>query len=1585
MNMSSYNNKNVLSGKNSNQISVSDFSMSEYECLDKSFKRSKFARSVLSKKIHLMKEANIDYKFHPQNLKFLPGIALLESHLRNKVSDAVLSKIEGLCALYGALSETSSSTGFLSILTLYVKTHCHSSLSSQLKEIVEKLFAGYETQSSTRPVWLDSMSAVLTDWKLIVANPAFSKISRVLSLLVTLGAMDSKSINLGGFELFSIEAQPRQATAVDLIDALIDTITFFAEGAYQCFTSGSLRPLLFSSTELVKIEEDYVQKLSEWEFVRNGNLQKFSGKTESQFDKELKLLIETLHDMYKTMQNGTEKKIVHQRWEILSKIQTEYISVRVSGGLRKSPFCVKVFGLSGVGKSTFTDLTQVAVLKAMNMPCTSDYICTLNEADKYMSNYRSYITGIKIDDYGNTKKEFWDTSPSDWIIKICNNIREYAVMADVANKGKITIEPGCLTITTNVQDMHAGLTSYNPMSILRRAHVHVNLKVKPEFQDQRGMLDSAKVFDTFGSLDTINDIWNITIEEPQASDNGVNFNCFNIIKSDIDIFEYLQYIVDEARKHEHRQTGIVDSFQEPSNLVNLCVDCGKLQQNCECCEPQFGFRLAHAIKQQSKDFKWKLDRQRIIYESKVEDIAIESVYSFVKYFESSPYSIWTNWIPEQWFNNQYVKGMIMSIDADLIQTTISNYMKNFIARIICFLFVTFCFNFYFGIFCSLISFVYLLLCYTMIVETKKNEYFKHLVKARGVLPIVFKNIRDQHVNYACGAFAGLAVLYGIAQTIKALKSNISLQGKLMPRCVADIQERDQEANPWSNDSSDDRADVEKPLSDMSQSQSLIKTNVMQIVIGSEISNAFALTTNVILIPHHMLPEETSDAVLFYGKRKIPFKLNPLYSSRVGSKDLVGIYVPNTGPLKNALPRFAVNYLRKPVIMSLIGYDNDRKAYRDRSWWQFSRGVSNGPTVFDGSYYDLQKPTFGGQCMSFILSESKDKHILGFHIGGVTGTVKGCGVAVCRPELEGMISNLESLSDTHIIGPQARDLADTIGDVEFVQTPDIHYKSPIRYIEKDCQIEVYGSVEGRSTYRSSVIETPISATVQEVCGVVNKWGPPKFQKPIVNGDKIDQQNWRPWYESLVVSSKPSIGFDPALVDVAIKDYEFEMKIAFEEQKSLWSKQIKPLTDIETVSGIDGLRFIDSMVSKTSMGYPFGGPKRNYLIDLEPTEDCTNPREFTPNIKEIINELFEYCDNKQFINQPFNASLKDEPTKLTKDKVRVFQAAPVALQFAIRKYFLPLARFISCNPLLSECAVGINAHGPEWDSLSKHMAKFGDDRVIAGDYSKYDLRMPAQLTISAFGIMIHIAEWSKNYSAQDINRMKVIMFDVVYPLVAYNGDMLRLIGTNPSGQNMTVYLNSIVNSLLHRLAFYDCYSVSELKIIGKELGLQRRANFRDLVALATYGDDAKGSVRSGYDKFNHVSMANFLEANDMKFTMPDKESDPVPFMSRFRADFLKRKDRYDEDLGHFVGMLEEDSIFKSLMSILESKTSSPEEVCCQNVDGALREWFFHGREVFNLRLEQMKEIVAREDLICLTLNEDYDFRVRQWKKRYLHKED
>lgn len=1574
----------------------------------KSFNRKKFLRNILAKKIHLQKEAHIapSHRFTPQALLDSLILAKFYDHLRSNVSDKIVDKLEGLVALYLALAECASQRQFLAIITLYAKTHCDKSVLTSVSDLSRSLFSDHSPQSSDRPEWLELLSTSLTNWKLVTNNPGFSKVSKVISMMVTLGIFGEQKISLGGLELFSSHALKQQVNAVDLFDAIAETVTFFAEGAYSCFVTGSLKPLLFSSSAVMDIEKRYIEMLSLWEYARNGNLKRFMNMDEAEFDCKLKTLVMELEQLYKGSPVGAERKILSDRWRQMSSILTEFESSRVRGGLRKSPFTFKVFGESSVGKSSFTDVLMYSLLKACGFPAGDDYVITLNPDDKHMSNMRSYVSGIKIDDYGNTKLDFVDLAPSDWIIQICNNIKRYAVMADLANKGKVSIEPAVVAITTNVEDLLAHQVSNEPVSIGRRAHVHIDLKVRPEFckYDDFGnlthMLDPLKVFEKYGDSTEIQDIWLVTVRELIVEPNHAGGNkrlapTFYFKNKEgltnVSIFDVLGYVVKEARAHFAVQDALVKQNTDLASKIPWCDRCRAPSQLCKCesdIEPQFGLRIAQRLKQTGSRWGHSLRRTQLDLETRVEDFAVDKLISTVQWFENSAYAKWTNYVPSSLLSNEYVLGLVMSTGVDVIKADVKSISLNWFCVTFFLAIFTSTLSIYLAAFASIVSFLLFLVYYSTVVEYAKSAYYKRLMHERDVMPKIFKDIREKHLHYVCGAIAGFSVIWGIVQVFKALKSSLNVQGELAPKSIADIKQRDSESNPWNVPVRSDPG-ISKTVGQNSEFVQRIFKNQWYLTLekrdgNSQVSNALCIKTGYFLMPKHMMPDYITTLSLSRSGYTIRAILDP-QSVVALDGDLILFYVANAPDSKNLVEYFADNYERARVPATLVYTRKDGSQMTDRVLWKFETGVYNGAEHFRGSYYKLTNNSFGGLCMATFFSESVHKHILGVHLGGITDKRDGCAMALCRSDLTDAINKLQSMSVVNIDTPQSTDITGTILGKRFDVDGDLHKKSPVNFIDQDAPVLCYGNVTGRSTFTSTVEATPISDTVAEVTGVKNVWGPPKFQLPVETPDgKIDNQLWRPWFESLQYSSKPSIGFPTSAVDRAVDDYLVDLKESF-DALGHWKQDIAPLTVHQAISGIDGKRFVDSMPAGTSIGYPVGGPKKNHLIDLDPDDfdDISCPREFTQPIMDEYNQALDSWANGNLVNCIFGSSLKDEPTSIKKDKVRVFQAAPVVLQLGIRTFFLPIARFLSFYPLVSECAVGINSAGPEWEQLADHMRKFGTDRIIAGDYSKYDLRMPAQLTQAAFGVMLSIAKWTGNYSARDIKIMNSIVYEVTNPLVAFNGDLLRFSGTNPSGQNMTVYINSIVNALLHRLGFFDAYPTqASFGPAGEKLRaeLGRDIRFRDIVALATYGDDAKGSVMSGFDEFNHISFANFLEKNDMKFTMPDKESDPVAFMTDTRADFLKRKNRFDEDLGHTVGMLEENSIFKSLHSILKSKAVTPQEVAAQNIDGALREWFFHGRETFEFRRAQMQEIASRTGMLCSTLDQDFDDRVAEWKAKY-----
>lgn len=74
------------------------------------------------------------------------------------------------------------------------------------------------------------------------------------------------------------------------------------------------------------------------------------------------------------------------------------------------------------------------------------------------------------------------------------------------------------------------------------------------------------------------------------------------------------------------------------------------------------------------------------------------------------------------------------------------------------------------------------------------------------------------------------------------------------------------------------------------------------------------------------------------------------------------------------------------------------------------------------------------------------------------------------------------------------------------------------------------------------------------------------------------------------------------------------------------------------------------------------------------------------------------------------------------------------------------------------------------------------------------------------------------------------------------------------------------------------------------------------------------------------------------------------------------------------LNEKSIFKSLHSVHSSKFVTQEELAAMNMAGALREWFLHGRVVYEARRLQIQQIAAQTGLIHRVAGLEFSFDTR-----------
>jgi len=1542
-------------------------------------------------------QAGMDY-----NLKVTGFMNQFKSFFVGKIFDSdmlidrAISEYEDALLLFLRIRDCKSWVGVMANIVTQVKRKFTSSLSSQILRCIQEIF-GYSPLQMTQQSgisettqWLETLQACYGNWKLAIANEGFGKISRLFSLLIGAGMMEMSNLNLDvcGLKLFSDLSVPKHVSAFDLADALVNTVMFFIEGGYECIRTGSIKPLLYGEHDLRNFDDNFLLCSKYADYARPGNLD-LVDIDENDLEKLFADTIASGKILVKTLKNTLTRKYTLDRLVKLQDMQSKFTQHRQSGNIREKPYCVGIYGTSSVGKSTIGPLIMTSALHFNGFRCDDESTIVLNEHDKYMSNYKSSINGVFLDDVGNTKEKYVETAPTVRILELVNNVKMYANMAEAEMKGKVSIQPKFVVATTNTKDFCATTYSEEPVSIARRANYILTVTIKPEFSTNN-MLDENKVFAHYGDvIPQIPDLWYFKVEKayPIKCEGGfrdkigwktIVWNGKPLDK--ICIGELIQFTNADSREHYANQRKVVLGISHLSTKMDFCEICRSPIRLCMCGMDQ------HVVTYASPDISHKRFSKQAGVSSPPEEIYLEepsveswltttvtrewdNIWSRMEALYSYRSVSWLAFVPNYIFDSVIFRRLLSMWYVRWPSTVC--YLHFIIASCVTYI----CTYIFIGRWSLLYSFFMGQICLMWTWRNEFNMLVELSLETRNADRMILHE-RSKRVAYVLGISATVAGLYYMLQAYRKNRYLVVPHAMLFP---TDEEIEAKDANDITpiiaKEMNWDGLEVNHiPVSHRSKTMTFdqLKRTAQQNLtfmsydIGNKqfATDCFFVASNVALIPRHAWKSDNMKCTFMRHSDNKAGGNFSAYISRSQSIDIPDIdmsliWVPNGGSWKNLLDFFPKEYPDATFPAELFWKDHAGNLISSKLRFE-SKMVNNSIMTFKGGEYVLTIPTKVGMCMSPVISETKEPFIAGFHLGGITGRPFGCAGTIIRSQVEAAMDAISELPGV-ILSHNSGTLSTIKYGVQFFESTEVHDKSPIRRIVSDKglpNIEVYGSCIGRATYHSSVQDSFITDHVYDVCKVPNIWGKPSFN------------NTDPWYESLTYSAFPSCGIEGNLLSAAVKDYQRSINNLLDDRSKLLL-DMQPLSRMEIVAGIDGKRFIDKMPPNTSIGFPLGGPKKNHLTYLDPDDydGVSCPVELDSMFWDEFDSACNIYAKGERYYPVFKACLKDEPTVMTKKKVRVFQAAPIVLQMLTRKYYLPIVRILSLFPTVSECAVGVNCMGPEWSALCDHMSYFGKDRILAGDYSKYDLRMPAQVMFAAFRILIDMAAKS-GYSDDDLVVMRGIATDICYPVMAYNGDLLQLIGSNPSGQNLTVYINSIVNSLLFRASFFH------LK------GVDYKHTFQSVCKLMTYGDDAKGSVKQGHDDFNHIYVAKFFKTRDMVFTMPDKTSVPVPFMCDDEADFLKRRGIWSPETGHVMGALHEDSIFKSLHSNLESKELTKQQLAASVIDGALREWFNHGREVYEHRRQQMCEIALRSDIthICTTLDLTYDDCVQQWMERY-----
>ena len=464
-------------------------------------------------------------------------------------------------------------------------------------------------------------------------------------------------------------------------------------------------------------------------------------------------------------------------------------------------------------------------------------------------------------------------------------------------------------------------------------------------------------------------------------------------------------------------------------------------------------------------------------------------------------------------------------------------------------------------------------------------------------------------------------------------------------------------------------------------------------------------------------------------------------------------------------------------------------------------------------------------------------------------------------------------------------------------------------------------------------------------------PPKF----VNGSS--QIN-----TTLLKFNTPKMDVPIDLMDKAMNDYLYSIASTGKSVSGVARDFEKDQPGFFSVRSLqqaldgDGSGIVRGMNNQTSSGVCYGGSKSKWM-KLGEDGDPLCPRILDPEIELDILKIEDSWRNGQGTFDPFvRASKTNEVLPLEKayEKTRSVYGNDMSFFIAATRGIIPLKHVLR-DMNTSECFVGLTAQSNEWqDLLYNYLTKGGDyTQFVCGDFSGYDTQLPKALMEKA-GVVILKLYKENGASNSDIEYIRGFLSSVVSPVMLWEGHLLQFCSGQPSGQPLTVEMNSIVNSLLVRMAFYT--------IMNREYPEIKNPDFRQWVRLAVYGDDNAMGVDSRIPKFNHTSIQAVFASWGIKYTMADKGADSVPYQTIDEVSFLKRSFRYHPQLNSIVAPIEKESLCKKMYWWTKSKNTPltfPEQFQA-NFESQSRESYLHGEEYYEEFIKKCERIRAASEL-------------------------
>jgi len=497
--------------------------------------------------------------------------------------------------------------------------------------------------------------------------------------------------------------------------------------------------------------------------------------------------------------------------------------------------------------------------------------------------------------------------------------------------------------------------------------------------------------------------------------------------------------------------------------VALCgVDgCKHIQGYCDAhdFERQFGDAIVESVQSAGKMISDRIKRDVFGLDRAIEGACTMAILGGARHF--AKHWDWLSCVPTPWLENKTLVNMLMFLNKGKLRRQYATRtcllwgalsIPNIVSR-------RMKLRTPFSCIIGTVSLLTGITCQKMMIDHVKGNFEKQLLNRNTIEPMI-QEMRDKHIGRVCKATAIVGVLYAISRIYRSWRT-MKIQGSLEPTTEKEVKQRDSEDNVWGSVVPRPLpARVEASGATTSQLSSLVAKNLVYGTVKIDdknyMVNGFFLKSNVVIVPdHYFLKDEIE--VVFRKENpescggKFAVKLSKLQSYHIPNTDIRVCYSSSGGSFKDLTKYLPVNEV--PMHEFELIWRGKEGVINSASGIATPCNTSNGDVDFRGlRYTTLSINTFKGLCGAILISKRKPL-ITGIHLGGHTGTPRGCAGVLELASVEPAIESLRSMEGVVISGSAEHFETQVLG-VKVLTGKPLHFKSSLNYMPPESQVEYY---------------------------------------------------------------------------------------------------------------------------------------------------------------------------------------------------------------------------------------------------------------------------------------------------------------------------------------------------------------------------------------------------------------------------------------------------------------------------------------------------------------------------------------------------